>query len=219
VDEFGSAQADGAMYKKAVTTLNRTASRLARWHDVLFFRGSREGEQLRPPDIIMPPVQPPPRSLREAATDAEAQIPSNPIPVPAPLNEGLVGAVYAAVLELEDRGYYSTYHLVLGQELWRALHEPSNALVLPRERIEPTLMGGAFHRTTTLPDNEALLASLDGPTFDCVTAGDPMQQPLFEFLRIAPAQADQEEIFLFRVVERFAPRVRENRAIIRLVTA
>jgi hypothetical protein len=70
--------------------------------------------------------------------------------------------------------------------LWRALHEPtSGSLVLPRERIKPTLIGdGEFHRTTTLPANEALLVSKDGPTFDCVIAGDASKQPRFEFLRV-----------------------------------
>jgi hypothetical protein len=76
-------------------------------------------------------------------------------------------------------------------------------------------MGGGFYRTTTLPADEALLASMDGPTFDCVRAGNPAQQPRFEFLRVQPGD-DQEELYLFRVRERFAPRVRENRAIVRL---
>ena len=74
-----------------------------------------------------------------------------------------------------------------------------------------------MHRTTTLPEKEGLLASLDGPTFDCVQAGDGAQQPRFEFLRIEAAKADEEELFVFRVVERFAPRVREDRAIVRLI--
>lgn len=136
----------------------------------------------------------------------------------APINEQLVAAVYDAVLRLETRGYYSAYHLILGETLWREVHRPtSGSLVLPRDRVEPTLMGGSFYRTTTLPDNEALLASLDGPTFDCVIAGDPAQQPRFEFLRVAPADSDKEELYWFRVRERFAPRIRENRAIVRLL--
>jgi Encapsulating protein for peroxidase len=219
VDEFATMQSDSPMLKEAkvVTTLTRAASSLARWHDILFFRGLPEGGGLRPPSIEMPNPQNPPQGLREAAQEAERQEGTVPIPVGNPINEQLVGAVYDAVLRLETQGYYTKYHLVLGENLWRALHTPtSGSLVLPRERIEPTLMGGSFYRTTTLPAGEALLASMDGPTFDCVMAGDPAQQPRFEFLRVTPG-LDQEEIYLFRVRERFAPRVRENRAIVRLL--
>jgi Encapsulating protein for peroxidase len=216
VDEFGTMQGAGGIQTKAVTTLTRAASRLARWHDVLFFRGLAEGRPLRPPLVEMPDPENPPQSLREAALEAEQQEGSHPVPVNAPINEGLVAAVYAAVLRLESRGYFTAYQLVLGEALWQALHQPTNgSMVLPRDRIEPTLMGGSFYRTTTLPDDEALLASLDGPTFDCVIAGDPAQHPRFEFLRVQP-NANQEELYMFRVRERFAPRVRENRAIVRL---
>ena len=136
--------------------------------------------------------------------------------VSPPLNEKLVAAYFEAVLRLEGDGYYSVYHLVLGERLWRALHEPTpGSLVLPREQIESTLMGGDFHRTTALPENEALLLSLDGPTLDCVVARkDSEKYPLFEFLRVQ--EENDEEIYLFRISERFAPRVRENRAIVRL---
>jgi encapsulating protein for peroxidase len=217
VDEFGTIQGEGGMQTKAVTTLTRAASRLARWHDVLFFRGLAEGQPLRPPLVEMPAPQNPPQSLREAALEAEAQEGSAPVPVTAPINEGLVAAVYEAVLRLETRGYFTAYHLVLGETLWQELHRPTGgSMVLPRDRIEPTLMGGNFYRTTTLPANEALLTSLDGPTFDCVIAGDPAQHPRFEFLRVQPGP-NQEELYVFRVRERFAPRVRENRAIVRLL--
>jgi hypothetical protein len=224
MDEFGMMQGDSLMENKtkAVTTLNRAASRLARWHDILFFRGHTEGLPLKPQFIETPNPQNPPPSLYEAALDAEKEEvkkkgKGGPIPVGNPRNEKLVAAVYEAVLKLEDRGYYTKYHLVLGEKLWRALHTPtSGSLVLPRDRIEPTLMGGGFYRTTTLPEYEALLVSMDGPTFDCVRAGDPAQQPRFEFLRVERGD-DQEELYLFRVRERFAPRVRENRAIVRLL--
>jgi uncharacterized linocin/CFP29 family protein len=174
----------------------------------------------------MPAPENPPQSLREAALEAEVQERAEdqtitlPIPVNAPINEGLVAAVYAAVLRLESRGYFTAYQLVLGEALWQALHQPTpGSMVLPRDRIEPTLMGGSFYRTTTLPGDEALLASLDGPTFDCVIAGDPAQHPRFEFLRVEQNTRNQEELYVFRVRERFAPRVRENRAIVRLQLA
>jgi len=216
VDEFSTMRGEGSAQAQAITTLTRAASRLARWHDVLFFRGLSEGVALQPPLVDMPAMPNPPQSLREAALEASHQEGSSPILVSAPLNEGLVAAVYEAVLRLESRGYFSAYHLILGETLWRELHRPtSGSMVLASERIESTLMGGRFYRTTTLPSDEALLVSLDGPTVDCVIAGDPTQHPRFEFLRIQQ-NANHEELFLFRVRERFAPRVRENQAIVRL---
>jgi hypothetical protein len=217
VDEFGAMQSESIMQAKAITTLTRAASRLARWHDVLFFTGLEVGNALRPPLVEMPTPENPPQSMREAALEAEGQEKSSPVEVSTPINEGLVAAVYEAVQRLETRGYFTAYHLILGEVLWRELQRPTGgSMVIPRDRIDPTLMGGSFYRTTTLPANEALLVSLDVPTFDCVIAGDPAQHPKFEFLRIQPSD-NLEEFFLFRVRERFTPRIRENRAIVRLL--
>jgi uncharacterized linocin/CFP29 family protein len=193
VDEFQAVQAGGdATQTKVVTTLTRAASSLARFHDVLFFRGYKDGIALKPKSVEMPQLEKPPQSLREAALEADSQD-GGPISVGAPYNEGLVAAVYEAVLRLESRGYFTAFHLVLGQDLWQELHRPaSGSMVLPRDRIEPTLMGGAFYRTTTLPQNEALFASLDGQAFECVIAGDAAQNPRFEWLRIASAQSHEE---------------------------
>jgi uncharacterized linocin/CFP29 family protein len=211
---------------KVVTTLTRAASALARWHDALFFMGYEECMKrgMKPRGVEMPTspyhLVGVPQSLREAACEAEEQERCGPISVaPDAMNEALVASFFAAVLRLETLGYYSSYHLVLGERLWEALHRPTQgSLVLPKDRIVDTLLGGTFHRTTTLPDDEALLVSLDGPTFDCVMAGDMGQYPRFEFLRVEPA-GDREELYMFRVRERFAPRIRENRAVVRLQIA
>jgi hypothetical protein len=54
VDEFAEAQGEEATQTRMVTTLTRAASNLARWHDVLFFRGFPDSEPLRPPSVAMP---------------------------------------------------------------------------------------------------------------------------------------------------------------------
>jgi hypothetical protein len=212
------AQVDEPNLHGAMTTLHRRASALARWHDALVFVGvDLDGGP--PPGVVMPAPRnnSAPISLREAAIQAEEEEGVEPLPVEAATaNESLVATFFAAVLRLEERGYFRDYHLVLGQRLWAELNNPNpGALVLPRERMEATLMGGGFYRTTTLPPDEALLVSLDGHTFDCVLAGDSENQPSLEFLRAA-ADARGEEIYQFRIRERQAPRVRENRAIVRL---
>jgi hypothetical protein len=229
MNEFGSMtgemlMGEMAMQNKIVTTITRAASALARWHDFLFFVGLEPGQKPNQlPHGVVPPgvdtgrpiTNTVPVSLRQAARQAETDLGRSPVPVTGPaLNESLVNAVYRAVLELETRGYYNTYHLVLGESLWEELHRPTpGSLVLPKERIEPTLMGGHCHRTTTLPSDEALLASLDGSTFECVIAGSMDQHPRFDVL--APVTTT-ETIYQYRVVEPFVPRIRENHAIVRL---
>ncbi|MDT4292019.1 encapsulin [Methylomonas sp. MO1] len=228
MNEFGNLSGEmltgeTAMQNRIVTTITRAASALARWHDFLFFVGLEQNDdpsKLKPPGVdpgkaVTNPV---PVSLRQAAIQAEKDLNNgneNPILVKGPaLNEGLVAAVYQAVLQLETRGYYTTYHLVLGEGLWEELYRPTQgSLVLPKDRIEPTLIGGHIHRTTTLPRDEALIASLDGPTIDCVTAGSGDQHPNFALL---PAVTTTETIYKARIVEAFVPRIRENQAIVRL---
>jgi hypothetical protein len=212
------AQGDEADLQRAMTTLHRRASALARWVDALVFAGFDESVNPLPPGIKMPRLNSnKPLGLREAAIQAEQEEGSAPIPVAArSANESLVSTFFTAVLKLEERGYYRDYHLVLGQELWAQLNSPNEgSLVLPRDRIEATLQGGGFYRTTTIPPKEALLISLDGPTLDWVIAGDASEQASLEFLRTEADDRD-EEIYLLRIRIRFAPRVREDRAIVRL---
>ena len=83
------------MHKKAVTTLNRAATQASALHDVLFFRGSSVPAAMKPADVVMPPVNPAPRSLYEAAENAEKALTTKPIEVTAPANEGVVAAVYS----------------------------------------------------------------------------------------------------------------------------
>jgi len=210
-------QVDEGDLQRALSTLNRGASPLARWHDALVFSGYDLEVNPKPPGIEMPTCEPRPIGMRQAAMQAEDEERSEPISVSSQaIGESLVAAVNVAVMALEARGYYRDYHLVLGQMLWEAFNQPNvGALVRPRDVIEPSLLGGGSYKTTTIPEDEALLVSLDGPTLDCVVAGTSDEQPRLEFLR---TQADDrgEEIYLLRLRERFAPRIRENRAIVRL---
>ena len=191
VNEFASLKGDAAMQSRVATAITRAASALARWHDVLFFSGLEfDDTPAHAPKQLPPGVEPGslpkagvPQGLRQAAIDAERELNNgdeNPVKVGSgggQLNEDLVAAVYKAVLQLEAQGYFTTYYLIPGERLWEALYQPTaGSLVLPRDLIEPTLLGGHIHRTTTLPPNEALIASLDGPTFDCVIAADSLDQ-------------------------------------------
>lgn len=216
-----------AMQTSIATTITRAASALARWHDFLFFVGPPEKGAPAPPIGIAGRIGANDKvatGLRQAAIQVEIELNNrkeNPIPVTGPaFNEGLVAAVNTAILKLEERGYFTTYHLILGEKLWQELHRPTQgSMVLPRERIEPIILCGDkcgnIHKTTTLPADEALLISLDGPTIDCVIAGNLDHYPSFEILH--DKEGDSGEIlYQARVVEQFIPRIRENQAIVRL---
>ena len=122
VEEFATTQGEGITQSKAVTTLTRAASSLARWHDVLFFRGHTEAKRhpdLRPKLVQMPDPENPSQSLREAAERAEVEVPSNPILVNAPdVNEGLVAAVYDAVLHSRTEATIPPIISCLAKELF-----------------------------------------------------------------------------------------------------
>jgi hypothetical protein len=81
--ELTRAQADEPSLTRALSTIHRAASALARWHDVLLFTGFEDGKKLKPRGVEMP--QPKkigaPVSLREAAMQAEKEEGSSPIPV------------------------------------------------------------------------------------------------------------------------------------------
>jgi len=213
-----------AMDTKVATTITRAASGLARWHDVLFFKGF-DLEQL-PPGVDPGPSAESnrqPTSLREAAVQAEGELGAGhgPISITAPLNENLVAATFDAVLELEARGYFATYHMVLGQTLWEELHRPTpGSLVLPMDRIKDTLdtlmKGGMFFRTTTLPANEALIVSMDGATIENVIAGTDLEYPNFYSVPETNGKRKQT-IYHARIRECFGPRVRESHAVVRLL--
>lgn len=157
VTEFGSAKDEAAMQSRVLTAITRAASSLARWHDVLFFFGledDQNGKLAKLPLGVSPgPLRKAgdpnvPRGLRQVAIAAEQELAVGPILVGsggADLNEDLVKTVYKAVLGLEAQGYYTNYHLILGEKLWEELHRPTaGSLVLPRDRIEPTLLGATF---------------------------------------------------------------------------
>lgn len=217
----------------ALTTIHRATSDLARAHDQLIFDNPSaiaSSDKFKSVELIYQSKKP--QSLIDAAKRVEKVLNEDPIDVSektitsssstVPVNETLVKGVHDAILRLEGRGYYSNYHLVLGQELWAALHEPTaGSLVLPKDRIEPSLQGGSFYRTTTLPPEEALLVSLDGPTIDCVFAGEQGGIPLFEFVTAERPQSESgkkstEKLYIFNIRIRFAPRVREDQSVVRL---
>ena len=202
------AQVDESDLHKAMTTFDRAASSYARLCDSLCLVGWKKTQKNMPPGVKVPePVPNIPPSLRERAVGPPITVGTD-----SP-GENFVQAIYQAVLTLEGRGYYSNYHVVLGDGLWAASNDPSVALVTPRERTEHTLAGGGFYRSTTLPPEEALVVSLDGYTVEYVMAGGASDQPRIEFLDTETDDHDNQN-YIFRLYGVGACIVREREAIL-----
>ncbi len=238
---LSSSQRYEAKLERGMTSVHRKTSELARLFDSLAFVGLEESIRRKNSDVEIPSVGNGNFvSLREAAIQVEEEEGRGAILVDPPdSQELLVAAAFEAVVHLEKYGYFSNFFSVWGERIYSLLQKPNKGdLVLPRERIQPTIPD--FYRSTTLPDDEALIVSLDGPTLKYVVAclerdeenetgmaenmnmGDqmPMGQEylFFEPLRIE-ANDRNEEIYKYRIKFRAVPSVQENRSIIRIKLA
>jgi uncharacterized linocin/CFP29 family protein len=118
----------------------------------------------------------------------------------------LVATVANGVFALENNGHAKPYALVLGQALFQLATTPAGAgLVMPLERIAPFLGGGSVHPSPTLPPNAGVLIALGGAPIELVVAKDMA----VDFLHVT-----DEPLYLFRVSEKIAVRVKEPGAIL-----
>jgi len=137
--------------------------------------------------------------------------PPPPIPGKPPGKRGqrLVGAISKAIGQLEENGQFGPFAAVLGQRLFLVAQSPdSSSLVLPQDRIIPFLGGGPLLRSSTLDEFAGVVVALGGAPLELVVASDMSVQ----FLQISP-----EPLFMFRVSEKIALRIREPDAIVQLV--
>ena len=121
-----------------------------------------------------------------------------------------------AIGKLEGNGHFGPFAAVLGPELFVAATSPSPAMVLPQDRIIPFLSGGPLHRSSTLDFPTifplriyaGLVVALGGAPVELVIGRDVSVQ----FLQLTP-----EPVFVFRVFERMALRIKDPKAIMRLI--
>jgi uncharacterized linocin/CFP29 family protein len=189
----------------------RAANLLARLEDALIFNGQpREGH---------PPAGGPPKiwevrggqkSRGLLAADADLRGPNALPSIAVPANgKSLVAAVSACIGKLEGNGHFGPFAVALGQELFLAAQTPNRgSLVLPQDRIIPFLGGGPLLRSSTLPDNKGVVVALGGAPVELVIATDVS----VNFLQVAP-----DPMFVFRVYEKMALRIKETDAIVALV--
>jgi len=121
--------------------------------------------------------------------------------------ENTFGAVATAYSILQDNGHYGPYALVLPTVPYADTYAPlATTLILTADRIKPLVTGG-FYGTGTLPDFTGIMVSTGGNTMDLVIGKDATTQ--FE-------QKDARGRFLFRVYERFALRLKDKTAGVKL---
>jgi uncharacterized linocin/CFP29 family protein len=187
----------------ALAMFKRAANLLARLEDALIFNGQ--------PDVSKPPAGGP------AIWEVLGGQPSNGllaagapgVEVPAD-GEKLVRAVSKAIGDLEGNGQFGPFAVALGQELFLAAQTPNDkSLVLPQDRIIPFLGGGgSLVRSSTLDPKKGVVVALGGAPVELVIATDLS----LNFLQVTP-----EPMFVFRVYEKMALRIKESDAIVALV--
>jgi uncharacterized linocin/CFP29 family protein len=130
---------------------------------------------------------------------------------PSLRGHAIVRAVSAAIGVLERNGHFGPFSVILGQTLFLVAQTPDvGSLVMPQDRIIPFLGGGSLLRSSTLDDlNEysGLVVALGGAPIELVVATDMCLQFL---------QVTAEPVFIFRVCEKIALRIREPDAIVQL---
>jgi uncharacterized linocin/CFP29 family protein len=201
-----------------LTLFRRAANVVARLEDAVVFRGlapdpTNPGEYSPPAGIGRLPA------IWQITGAREARGIWTPFPLPGPRitipgrppetrGQELVGAISEAIGELEQNGQFGPFAAVLDQQLFLVAQTPDpGSFVLPQDRIIPFLGGGPLLRSTTFDAFTGVVVALGGAPLELVVASDMSVQFL---------QVSSEPLFMFRVSEKIALRVREPDAIVRL---
>ena len=123
--------------------------------------------------------------------------------------EGILRAVAEAYALLQARSHTGPYGLLLDPERYAATVQPvEGTSVLVSDRIRGLVQG--FFGTAALPKDSGVLVSVGGDSVDLVVGADPT---------VAFLSIDGEDRFRFRAFERFALRVKDPSACVRLKLA
>lgn len=208
-------------HSTAVTLATRAANLLAQAEDLIIFQGQNaiSGNKLFQSDVVLRRGAPTDTGLLDLPPGAPALPADQVIPVPRK-SAGVYGEnTFAAVAQgysvLQANGQYGPYALVLQTTPYADAYAPlPTTLILTADRLTP-LMTAGFYGTGTLPSNTTtpepqffgLLVSLGGNTMDLVVGLDATA---------AFMQQDTDGNYRFRVVERFALRLKDTTAVMRL---
>ena len=203
----------------ALSLFRRAANILARLEDGIVLQGLLAPGPGLPPGLpagvvpprvaaTLPPVwqitsAEPNDGLYAAAAQAGQFVGVNPSPPGR--GQRLVAGVAQAILQLETRGQFGPYALVLGPGLFLIAETPDlSSLVLPQDRIIPFLGGGSLLRSSALRPFEGAVVALGGSAIELVVATDLSLQFL---------QVTVDPVFIFRVFEKIEIRIKDPGAI------
>ena len=230
----GAQMADPEM-TSVLALFRRAANVLARLEDAVVFRGLAADlafppgqNRFAPPPNVGPP---PPQRVWEITggqvsrglwADAVPWAQWVPMP-PPPANRDtrLVRGVARAIGRLEARGHFGPFAVVLDGRLFLVAQTPTPNLVLPQDRILPFLGGGPLLRSSTL--NTAALIPPPFPPLvfpsGLVVAlgGEPVELVIATDVCVQFLQVTAEPLFVFRVCEKMALRIKEPGAIMQMV--
>jgi len=184
----------------AVTLASRASNLIAQAEDLLVF----QGESAHDAGVF--------NTVRRRGSSAEGLVAAAPSAVQVAAKNGDVGerivqAVTRACADLQGRGQYGPYALVLRTEQYADASSPlENTLVMPADRLRPLVAQG-FFATGAMPEATGLVVSVGGGPIDLAVG----VEPTVSFL-----QLDGNGHYLFRVFERFALRLKDERSLVRL---
>jgi len=197
--ELSSEQVVEETLTNALLTFRRAANILALGQDQSVFEGLRQRPQAQDSKLVANDRIEPQQGLADLPKRMLSFRPLN-MGNDRTIGQAVVSAVVDATQTLEGRFNPGPFACVLGSELFTGVHDPSQSLVLPADRIAPLLKGGPLLPATTMNPKAGIVVSLAGNAVDIVVGTPPTTQFL---QRTANAK------FLFRVYERFALRIRD----------
>jgi uncharacterized linocin/CFP29 family protein len=229
-----TSEAHELAHTSAVTLATRAANFLAQAQDLVIFQGVngyftpffqtfirfRPGQQPTDTGLLSFPVIP--QSPPLAPSTSKPLPPNQVIQVSLVGDEGrgvlygenTFGAVSKGYSVLQQNGHYGPYVLALQTTPYADTYAPlPNTLILTADRLRPLVEAG-FYGTGTLVSNSpptepaftGLLVSLGGNTMDLVVGHDAM---------VAFLQEDADGNYRYRVLYRFALRLKDSTAVIR----
>ena len=120
--------------------------------------------------------------------------------------ERTFAAVARGYERLQNLGHYGPYALILESLPYADAFAPQpRTLILPADRIQPLVLSG-FYGTGTLPGSSGILLSVGGDTMDLAVGKAATTTFQFE---------DDAGKFRFRVLTRFALRLKDRSAVVR----
>ena len=198
----GAQMADPTM-ASALQMFRRAANALARLEDTIVFNGINErGEVVGAAAAGLPHIW-------EVTSGEKCAGLLNLNPSDIRIKKGtdnVVALVSKLIGELESKGQFGPFTLVLGNDLFTAVQTPSkDSLVLPQDRIIPFLGGGSLLRSSTIPPDSGVLVAMGGAPVELVVATD---------LSCGFLQLTTDPSYVFRVYEKIVLRIKEPNAVI-----